>query len=141
MFKDSGWRREDSMHARAIPYKYLALFYAVLIFLVSAIPTAAPTLQFQFSDKILHFVEYSVFSLLLFLTFFTWGKDFLRKHVFLLSSFIGIAYGLSDELHQKLVPGRTCDVFDFLADCLGVILIQVGIMLYLKRKEKRTAAI
>jgi VanZ family protein len=129
------------MHARAIPYKYLALFYAVLIFLASAIPTAAPTFKFQFGDKILHFIEYSVFSLLLFLTFFTWGKDFLKKHVFLLSSFIGIAYGLSDELHQKLVPGRTCDVFDFLADCLGVILIQTGIWLYLKRREKRTAAI
>jgi len=65
----------------------------------------------------------------------------LKKHVFLFSSFIGIAYGLSDELHQKLVPGRTCDAFDFLADCLGVILVQTGIWLYLKRKEKRTAAI
>jgi VanZ family protein len=128
------------MHARAIPYKYLALLYAVLIFLASAIPSAAPPLQFQFGDKILHFIEYSVFSLLLFLTFFSSGKDFLKRHVFLLSSLVGIAYGLSDELHQKLVPGRSCDVFDFLADCLGVILIQTGIWLYLKRREKRTAA-
>jgi VanZ family protein len=127
------------MHTRTIPYKYLALFYAVLIFLVSAIPSAAPTFKFQFGDKILHFIEYSVFSLLLFLTFFSSGKDFLKRHVFLLSSLIGMAYGLSDELHQKLVPGRTCDVFDFLADCLGVILIQLGIWLYLKRKEKHTA--
>jgi VanZ family protein len=127
------------MHTRTIPYKYLALFYAVLIFLVSAIPSAAPTFKFQFGDKILHFIEYSVFSLLLFLTFFSSGKDFLKRHVFLLSSLIGMAYGLSDELHQKLVPGRTCDVFDFLADCLGVILIQLGIWLFLKRKEKHTA--
>lgn len=32
-----------------------------------------------------------------------------------------VLYGLSDEVHQYFVPGRTADVFDFLADALGVV--------------------
>lgn len=31
-------------------------------------------------------------------------------------------YGVSDELHQTFVPGRSADRFDVLADCLGATL-------------------
>lgn len=123
------------MSTRVLSYKYLALIYALLIFVVSAVPSITPpTFVFVLEDKILHFIEYSIFSALLFLAFFTSGKEFLKKHVFLISSLIGIAYAVSDELHQKFVPGRSCEFFDFLADSLGIIVIQIGIWLYLKRK-------
>ena len=38
------------------------------------------------------------------------------------SMFIGAAYGLSDELHQYFVPGRTASPLDALADSIGVVL-------------------
>jgi len=125
------------MTKKLVSFKYIALFYALLIFAVSAIPQIPPPLAFKWGDKVLHFIEYSIFSFLLFLSFFTSGKEFFKKNVFLLSSFIGIIYGLSDEIHQKFVPGRNCDVFDFLADCLGIIFIQLVIWLYLKRRSDR----
>jgi len=129
------------MSTRVLSYKYLALIYALLIFVVSAVPSITPpTFGFVLEDKILHFAEYSIFSALLFLAFFTSGKEFLKKHVFLISSLIGIAYAVSDELHQKFVPGRSCEFFDFLADSLGIIVIQIGIWLYLKRKGDRLTA-
>ena len=125
------------MPTKVFSYKYLVLLYALLIFTLSAIPQIAPSFGFKFEDKILHFIEYGVFSFLLFMAFFTSGKESLKKHVFLLSSLIGIAYAASDELHQKFVPGRSCDVFDFLADSLGILVIQICIWLYLKRKRDR----
>jgi VanZ family protein len=129
------------MSTRVLSYKYLALIYALLIFVVSAVPSITPpTFGFVLEDKILHFIEYSIFSALLFLAFFTSGKEFLKKHVFLISSLVGIAYAVSDELHQKFVPGRSCEFFDFLADSLGIIVIQIGIWLYLKRKGGRLTA-
>jgi len=116
-------------------FKYLALLYAFLIFLLSAIPgISPPSLGVQFGDKILHFIEYGIFSLLLFLAFFSSRREFFKRNVFLLSSLVGIAYAFSDEFHQRFVPGRDYDLLDFLADCLGVLLIQVGIWFYLKKK-------
>jgi hypothetical protein len=32
------------------------------------------------------------------------------------------AFGVTDEWHQSFVPGRTCDVFDWLSDTLGAAL-------------------
>jgi hypothetical protein len=106
-------------------FKFIALIYAALIFAISGIPQITPPfLGFTLEDKVYHFLEYSVFSFLLFLAFFKVQKDFFKKNLFLLSSLIGIIYAYSDEFHQRFVPGRTYDLYDFLADCLGIILIQ-----------------
>ena len=126
------------MPTKVFSYKYLVLLYALLIFTVSAIPgISPPSFGFKFEDKILHFIEYSIFSFLLFMAFFTSRKEFFKKNVFFLCCFIGIAYAISDELHQRFVPGRSCDVFDFVADSLGILVIQICIWLYLKRKRDR----
>ncbi|KPK76548.1 MAG: hypothetical protein AMJ89_03940 [candidate division Zixibacteria bacterium SM23_73] len=121
-------------------FKFIALIYAVLIFIVSSIPgLTPPSLGFQLEDKVYHFIEYSIFSFLLFLAFFTAKRDFFKKHVFLFSSLIGIIYAYSDEFHQRLVPGRSYDLYDFLADCLGIISIQAILWIYLGWKSRRTA--
>lgn len=122
-------------------FKFIALVYAALIFIVSSIPQITPpALGFEAEDKFYHFIEYSVFSFLLFLAFFRAKTDFFKKNVFLLSSLIGIAYAYSDEFHQKFVPGRSYDIFDFLADCLGIILIQAALWIYLGWKSRRSPA-
>lgn len=129
------------MYIKRFPYRYLALFYALLIFGVSAIPSlSAPPLGIVLEDKIVHFFEFGVFSFLLFLALFNSGSEFAKRHVFFLSSTIGIVYALSDELHQKFVPGRTCEFLDFVADCLGIALVQIGIWLYLKKRNRKITA-
>lgn len=121
-------------------FKFIALFYAVLIFIISSIPEITPpSLGFELEDKVYHFIEYSIFSLLLFLAFFKAKRDFFKKNVFLFSSLVGIAYAYSDEFHQRFIPGRSHDLYDFLADCLGIILVQAVLWSYLKWKKRRTA--
>ena len=39
------------------------------------------------------------------------------------------AFGVTDEWHQSFVPGRDCDVFDWLSDTLGAAL---AVILYVK---------
>jgi len=39
------------------------------------------------------------------------------------------AFGVTDEWHQSFVPGRDCDVFDWLSDTLGAAL---AVTLYVK---------
>jgi VanZ family protein len=127
------------MHTKPFPYRYLALFYALLIFAVSAIPSLTPPpLGLVLEDKIVHFFEFGLFALLLFLAFYNSGKKFLKSHVFFLSASIGIFYAVTDELHQKFVPGRSCEFLDFVADFLGIALVLILIRAYLKRREKRT---
>ena len=122
-------------------FKFIALLYAVLIFIISSIPEITPpSLGFQLEDKVYHFIEYSIFSFLLFLAFFKAKREFFRRNVFLFSSLIGIIYAYSDEFHQRLVPGRSYDFYDFLADCLGIILIQAALWIYLGWKGRRTPA-
>jgi VanZ family protein len=129
------------MPVKRFPYRYLALFYALLIFGVSAIPSlSAPPLGIVLEDKIVHFFEFGVFSFLLFLAFYHSGSGFVKKYVFLFSSTAAVIYALSDELHQKFVPGRTCEFLDFVADCLGIALVQMGIWFYLKKRDKKVAA-
>lgn len=121
-------------------FKFMALSYGVLIFILSSVPQInPPALGFELEDKVYHFIEYSIFSFLLFLAFFRAQKDFFRKNVFLLSSLVGIAYAYSDEFHQRFVPGRSYELYDFMADCLGIILIQVALWIYLKWRSHRTA--
>lgn len=103
----------------------LVVGYAVLIFVLSSIPhLTPPKIEFILLDKLVHFVIYAFLSYLLFLAFFKTGKNLFHKNAHLFSISIGILYALTDELHQKFVPGRSCDFFDFLADGIGVILVQ-----------------
>jgi VanZ family protein len=45
---------------------------------------------------------------------------------------LGLAYAVSDELHQHFVPGRTADPRDVAIDALGVV---AGIALYRRLRD------
>jgi VanZ family protein len=66
-------------------------------------------------DKLAHFGAYAVLGLLVARALPPRGR--LPWLAFLLGSL----YGASDEFHQHFVPGRSVDVFDWVADSLGVI--------------------
>jgi VanZ family protein len=128
---------DNLLPKRKIPYAWLALVYAVLILIVSSIPDLkTPQLGFENQDKLYHFIEYSIFSVLLFFALLNSNKNFLRKNVLLISLLIGASFGILDELHQKFIPGRTADILDFTADFVGVALIQVCFWIYHRRKSR-----
>ncbi len=123
-------------------FKFIALIYGILIFVISSIPQISPPFfGFRLEDKLYHFAEYAIFSLLLFLAFFKAETNFFKKNVFLLSSLVGIAYAYSDEFHQRFVPGRSYDLYDFVADCLGIVLVQAALWIYLAWKGRRIATL
>ncbi len=117
------------------------LAYMVVIVALSSVRIDAPSIaRLPFKDKLVHFVEYAGLGLLTMrASSRTWpGHPPLRLAAFavLLTS----AFGLSDELHQAFVPGRTADARDLLADVLGAML---GVALWLapsalRRRSLRT---
>lgn len=123
------------MSKKRFPYTWLTLAYAVLILIISSIPDLTPPeLGFEFQDKLYHFIEYGIFSVLLFFSLLNSSRDFFKKNVLVISIFIGASYAIIDEIHQRFIPGRSADILDFVADFLGVALIQIVFWIYYRKR-------
>ena len=102
---------------------YLPLiFYWIVLFTLTTLPTSSlPSVGL--SDKLEHILAYFGLSFLLYLTLFFQKKSFFfKKNAALITLSIIILYGILDEVHQLLIPGRSCELYDFLADLLGGII-------------------
>lgn len=75
--------------------------------------------QFFGADKIVHFV---CFAGLTFWVAFGCGKLKNSRISFFLPIIIVSLYGIIDEFHQSWTPGRSCSVFDWMADTIGSFL-------------------
>lgn len=109
--------------------------YVGIIFTLSAQPYLKVPLDFRNSDKLMHLLEYGGLGLLLFRVVRTqvWGRR--RDVAALVVLLAGMAIGAADENFQRLIPGRTCDLFDWLADSLGVGLAQAVSMAWTEWRE------
>jgi VanZ family protein len=87
-----------------------------------------PHFILSINDKLIHAGVYCVLGILLYrgLRWIDRGQRF--SYVRLVISFtILVLYGISDEMHQGFVPGRTVDVLDATADAAGGILAGIAI--------------
>lgn len=96
-----------------------AIAWAAGIFLLSAMsnpPQPGPV--FPMRDKLAHWMLYLILG---FLTAraLRHGHNYSLPKSILLAATLSSLYGITDELHQQLVPYRTCDIADWLADTLG----------------------
>ena len=98
--------------------------YMAAIFVVSG--RSDPAMPAGFSDKSLHALAYFGLAVLAFRAIagrlparVTWGA---AAAVLAIS----IGYGITDELHQLYVPGRSADVADLYADAIGASLGLIG---------------
>jgi VanZ family protein len=94
-----------------------ALTASGILFVLSSVPIRQP-LQIPYLDKAEHGVAY----LLLGLAYFNAGSAAGRHSGWLviLGTWAAVvAFGISDEVHQAFVPGRSADVADVLADAVG----------------------
>jgi VanZ family protein len=94
-----------------------ALAASGILFVLSSVPIRQP-LPWRYLDKAEHGTAY----LLLGLAYFNAGSAAGRRRGWRVA--VGtwlavVAYGVSDELHQAFVPGRSADVADVLADAVG----------------------
>lgn len=117
-----------------------AILYMGLIFYLSSFPPpqAAREVPVFFDIKVIHILEYGMLNLLVF-----WGLDktsdipFIWKAVY--SVGITLIYGLTDELHQVFVPGRSGKLIDIAANLIGCIMVQCGIFAF-RVKSRRDIA-
>jgi len=108
------------------------LAYVTVIFTLSAQPGLTPPLRFTSADKLLHLGEYLVLGILLVRAL----RATLRVSRPLFAAMIAISavvlVGAADENFQRLIPGRQCDLLDFLADVSGGAIGQFVYVLFVK---------
>jgi VanZ family protein len=72
-------------------------------------------------DKALHAIGYGAFAILVIRAFHGGFGPLTRRGVALAFLFT-IGYGITDEIHQSFVPGRSPSAHDVLADAVGFAL-------------------
>ena len=114
-------RLYDLLRERKVVYIYLPLIiYWVVLFILTSTPMDEIPRLFNAQDKFEHFLGYFVLSVLLCLTLHFQRKNIkLSNHAFLIALLLVLFYGAIDEVHQFLIPGRTPDITDWIADSLG----------------------
>ncbi|MGC9319923.1 MAG: VanZ family protein [Armatimonadota bacterium] len=89
------------------------------------------------SDKMAHLLAYGVLGLLL-MRAFRAARRMPPVRSASATVLVGGLYGVMDELHQTLVPGRHCSALDMAADAGGLVLAAVIVVLWWKRKRRRS---
>ncbi|HMU41737.1 MAG TPA: VanZ family protein [Ignavibacteriaceae bacterium] len=117
---------------KSVVYTSLIIYWIILLSATSIPADSVPTTGV--SDKIEHFLAYFILSILLASTLFFQNKFTILKKYYLLSTLIiASVYGAIDELHQLLVPGRSCELLDWLSDIGGVMLGIIFVRTILKK--------
>ena len=133
--------REGQRIARFLWYWLPPFVYGAFIFVLSSSSEAFSIPSFFGSDKLIHAVEYGILGFLVSRTLFSL-KTKLSNGFLVLALVLSTLYGISDEIHQIFVPGRTASLGDIAADGAGA---SIGIFLYtritgqdlLKRRFKK----
>jgi VanZ family protein len=126
----------EFLKKRKIWLVYIPLtIYWLVLFTATSIPVEKlPSIGL--SDKVNHLMAYFVLSFLFYLALLFQGKSkFLFDNAPLATLIICSFYGIADEIHQILIPGRSAEVLDWIADALGAVL---GVLLvsYIKYRLK-----
>jgi len=116
--------------SRALSLWLPVIVWAAVIFLFSSIPSLGTGLGVW--DTILrkgaHLTEYAILGLLLLRAV---GRE--------LPAFaLGIAYAITDEIHQHFVRGRHASPIDVLIDTVGVA---IGLLVFRLLRERQTQAV
>ncbi len=77
-----------------------------------------------------HFVVYAVLGALILVAL---GRPGLVRHAVVAAS----AYGITDEIHQMFVPGRTADPLDWLIDSIGALAGALLVLSMMRRRASR----
>jgi VanZ family protein len=70
-------------------------------------------------DKLQHFAAYMALAVAVSLWFSRESRLKRPRLVFVICAAVASVYGIIDEFHQYFVPGRACDIWDWVADSLG----------------------
>ena len=112
---------------------------AGLIFYLSSIPQLA-TPPGPFSDKHFHFGSYALLATLLVRALASARLRNINARVAIAAVLLATLYGVTDEIHQIFVPGRTAALDDLAADALGAATAAVLLLAWaIIRRQRRVA--
>jgi VanZ family protein len=100
------------------PWLAIALIFFLFMIIVGSLPGNAQALTEKINDKILHFLAYSLLTVLIYLSLST---THLRKFTFTLSIIAILA--MTDELIQSTMTFRNASLYDLSVDILAASLI------------------
>jgi VanZ family protein len=98
------------------------LVHWLTIFTLTSLPSESlPSVSL--GDKIEHLIAYLVLGFFLYFNIlFQNNWSLLKRNIFLSAFLIALLYGAFDELHQLLIPGRSAEFIDWIADVTGAII-------------------
>lgn len=96
----------------------LALYWIAIFFATHLPSSSLPRLSY--SDKVYHAGAFAGLSFLLAWAIPTREGKQLRQ--LMLAGAIALLYACTDELTQKFIPGRSCDIWDVAADAVGIAI-------------------
>lgn len=114
-----------------LPFAVLTALYCWAIFLGSSDPNPPmPDFYFPGMDKLAHMVLFGGLGALVSVGIrHAARKPGLTAQWTVPVLFVAV-YGLSDEIHQRYVPGRTFDLADWAADIAGALLAQTVLYVF-----------
>ena len=108
-------------------------YMALLVWLSHQPSLPVPDWQLPHLDKLLHFLAYTVLGALAYRAAPGTGTRRL-----LIAVTVGWLFGVSDELHQAVVPGRDASALDWIADALGAVMGSYAMVRWRREIKKPT---
>jgi hypothetical protein len=102
-----------------LPIAYMGMIWLLSSYPSDAFVSTGWTYDRTFKEA-LHLVEFGILYLLVVLALLSWGK--LNQKSNFHAAVFSFLYGLTDELHQYLVPSRSCSLLDLTKDLIGVTI-------------------
>jgi VanZ family protein len=114
--------KQTNSRTLAVLLRLPAVLVALAIWVLSSQTTLPIPKGVLGRDKVQHLAAYLVLAGTIALWFPRehWAAHRLRTLAFVFC--IALVYGGGDEIHQYFVPGRDCNIWDWLADALGAII-------------------
>ena len=106
-----------------------AIAYAIFIMILSSTKVPLIVASWIKYDKVIHFVEYGMFTFLWYRALrFSMARSY-QRWVVLVVILVSISFAAVDEIFQSKNPVRVSDFQDFIADGIGSVFI-LSIMVY-----------
>ncbi len=93
-----------------------------------------------FPDAVAHVPLYLPLGILVFRALSITYSRLSLAYCWLYTFLICAGFGALDEAHQLFIAGRRCDIYDWLADLVGILAGTGAIVLYSMFKARRQAA-
>jgi len=122
-----------------VRYHLPAILWALTIFVLSSIPgSSIPNISIFSQDKLLHAAVFFVLAALIYRSLTAQRRwPTVARQAPLWTLAVASFYGISDEIHQLFVTGRSSDYRDVIADVVGALAFLALILAREKLRTKR----